>query len=178
MYHSKARAWTDLNSLTVPAPPQKTLSGGAIAGIVIGTIAGLALIVVGVLFARQRKMRDRGDQDGAHTGIMLALDPFPMNAPSSATQPDMSLPAGYTLKNRHGYGPARLIPSSSSDQLTRRSAADHSVQPPTTDSYDEPETPVQANETSVTRLIQHILSVMQTQEAPPAYAGHQTPQAS
>jgi hypothetical protein len=47
-----------------PAPKSKSLSGGAIAGVVIGVLAGAAAIVIcGLLFLRRQ--RDNRDPDGA-----------------------------------------------------------------------------------------------------------------
>ncbi|KZV73758.1 hypothetical protein PENSPDRAFT_749801 [Peniophora sp. CONT] len=154
----------------VAAPHHRSLSGGAIAGIVIGIVAGSVLVIAGVLLARRRKAHMRKPDSEP-----ILLDPFPSGLPTSEMEDGMELPAGYAFKDRHGFGPARLVPRSSSGQLTRRSGPDPSVQPPTTASSDEPGTPVDVNETSVTRLIHQILSVMQTHEAPPAYAGLQVP---
>ncbi|VDC04448.1 unnamed protein product [Peniophora sp. CBMAI 1063] len=160
-----------ISNSTGPGTSHKALSGGDIAGIVVGVVAVFIIGLLGAIIVQRRLRRAHPEKD---TAAMLELDPFPPGTPASDyTEGDADLPAGYTLKDRSGYGPARLVPGRSAGQLTRRSAANPSAQPPTTDSSYDPDTPVVASETSITRLIYRVLSVMQTQEDPPAYAGHQ-----
>jgi hypothetical protein len=68
-----------------------TISGGAIAGIVIGALAGIALIALALFFCLRRR-RNNGSQQGS-----IFNQPTPARQGTSMTQPHQEAPQGYEV---------------------------------------------------------------------------------
>ena len=87
-------AWTPLPSTSgsgaaasgTPLPPPGGLSGGAIAGIVIGVLLGIGLLAAGaaVLFLRRRRRR-RGVVGGSADEILAGKSPYQDHEPKLAS---------------------------------------------------------------------------------------------
>lgn len=139
---------------TLGAISSRSLSGGAIAGIVVGAVVGVAFMILGgVLVVRRSRRVNVAASNTEHPGSggMVGVEPFtltgrdfqqPLGSGSSGS--DYGMSAGYSRKNGH--------PGS-----------------PPSDSSAEAPTPADINESSITRMIHQVLSRMQVQEAPPAY---------
>ncbi|KZV69020.1 hypothetical protein PENSPDRAFT_493749 [Peniophora sp. CONT] len=148
---------------TVSTRTSRTLSGGAIAGIVVGAIAGALGALIGVGLLTRRNKRDKAEQSD-----LGEVDPFPPGLP--VIQRRVELPfANHNGKIRDGYGFGPSLSSGSGPTASSsRSAASETA--PVLASADLPARPEPEHPfAELTRAIRQLRLNLNLRDAPPSY---------
>ncbi|KZV69472.1 hypothetical protein PENSPDRAFT_753335 [Peniophora sp. CONT] len=143
--------------------PSRSLPGGAIAGIVIGVVGGIILVIASVVLARRHKKRLATEEKERQDSVQPFVGSTAHRPPIGTGRTVENLPVGHARKERDGYGSGQVYVGSPLLSVPE------SVEPVTA-SVSVGRTPT--SEGFLHELIEQVMDrIVRGHEEPPPYTG-------